>query len=163
MDIEKIYNDYFRIIYRYILSLSKDPELSEDIAQETFVKALKNAGELDESDNVTAWLCRIARNDYYKHCRKSKRHLEIIRENYEEIREPGAEAELMKSEDRVSLYKQLHLLEEPYKEVFSLRSFGELSFREIGAVFDRTENWARVTYHRARKKLMEVMKNERQL
>lgn len=163
MDIEKIYNEYFKTVYRYVLSLSGDPELSEDIAQETFLKALRRAREPGEDENVKAWLCRIARNDYYKYCAREKRRSEIIRDNFQEEHDPGPEAELLMSGDRVSLNRLLHSLEEPYREVFSLRSFGELSFSEIGEVFDRTDNWARVTYHRARRKLMEAMKNGNQL
>lgn len=163
MDIEKIYNEYFKIVYRYVLSLSRDPELSEDIAQDTFLKALKKADELEEGDNVKGWLCVIARNLYYKHYNTEKRHEEIIGENRDEDLAPDPESEVVKADERVRLHRVLHSLEEPYKEVFSLRSFGELSFRDIGSIFGKTENWARVTYHRARKKLMEGMDDEDKL
>lgn len=163
MDIEKIYNEYFKIVYRYVLSLSRDPELSEDIAQDTFLKALKKADELEEGDNVKGWLCVIARNLYYKHYNSEKRHEEIIGENRDEDLAPDPESEVVKADERVRLHRVLHSLEEPYKEVFSLRSFGELSFRDIGSIFGKTENWARVTYHRARKKLMEGMDDEDKL
>lgn len=163
MDIEKIYNEYFKIVYRYVLSLSRDPELSEDIAQDTFLKALKKADELEEGDNVKGWLCVIARNLYYKHYNSEKRHEEIIGENRDEGMAPDPESEVVKADERVRLHRVLHSLEEPYKEVFSLRSFGELSFRDIGSIFGKTENWARVTYHRARKKLMEGMDDEDKL
>ena len=163
MDIEKIYNEYFKIVYRYVLSLSRDPELSEDIAQETFLKALKRTDELGEGDNVKGWLCVIARNLYYKHYDKEKRQGEIMAEAGKEGIAPGPEAEVMAADERVRLHRLLHALEEPYKEVFSLRSFGDLSFKEIGSIFGKTENWARVTYHRARKKLMEGVNNEDKL
>lgn len=163
MDIEKIYNEYFKIVYRYVLSLSRDPGLSEDIAQETFLKALKRADELQDGDNVKGWLCVIARNLYYKHYSSEKRHDEIIAESYEESYDLGPESEIVRMDERVRLHKLLHELEEPYKEVFSLRTFGELSFRDIGSIFNRTENWARVTYHRARKKLMEGLNDEDKL
>ena len=163
MDIEKIYNEYFKIIYQYVLSLSKDPGLSEDIAQETFLKALKQADELQEGDNVKGWLCVIARNAYYKHYNSEKRYEKIISESPEESYDPGPEAAIVKADERVRLYRLIHALEEPYREVFSLRSTGELSFKEIGSIFGKTENWARVTYHRARKKLLEGINNDNEL
>lgn len=163
MDIEKIYNEYFKVVYRYVLSLSGDPGLSEDIAQETFLKALKKAGELEDGDNVKGWLCVIARNLYYKHYNSQKRHDEIMNEIHDETSPPSPEAEAVSTDERVRLHRMLHDLEEPYKEVFSLRAFGGLSFRDIGSIFDKTENWARVTYHRARKKLMEGIKDEDKL
>lgn len=161
MDIEKIYNDYFKIVYRYILSLSRDPELSEDIAHDTFLKALKRVDELGDDDNIQAWLCRIARNDYYKRYDRMRRHGDIISQHYEEpLYDPGPEAKLLGQDEKVRLHRLIHSLEEPYKEVFSLRTFGELSFKEIGRIFDKTESWARVTYHRARRKLMEAIDDE---
>ncbi len=163
MDIEKIYNEYFKIIYQYVLSLSRNPELSEDIAQETFLKALKRVDELEDGDNVKGWLCKIARNTYYKHYNSEKRYEKIISETNEESYDPGPEAVIIKTDERVRLYRLIHSLEEPYREVFSLRSTGELSFKEIGIIFGKTENWARVTYHRARKKLLEVISNEDEL
>lgn len=164
MDIEKIYNDYFKIVYRYILSLSRDPELSEDITHDTFLKALKRIEELGDDDNVQAWLCRIARNDFYKRYNRKQRHVEIINSQYEEpTYDSGPEAELVSRDERVKLHQLLHSLEDPYKEVFSLRTFGDLTFKEIGQVFGKTENWARVTYHRARRKLMEAMDYENKL
>ncbi len=163
MDIEKIYNEYFKIIYQYVLSLSKDPGLSEDIAQETFLKALKRVDELEDGDNVKGWLCKIARNIYYKHYNSKKRIDEVISEINEESFETGPETDVINAEERVRLYKLLHDLEEPYKEVFSLRTFGGLAFKDIGSIFNRTENWARVTYHRSRKKLMEGLNDEDKL
>ena len=77
----------------------------------------------------------------------------------EEIADSGKSIEQMAS-DRDSSFRihvALHAMEEPFREVFELRVFGELSFREIGTIFGKTENWARVTYHRARLKLQERM------
>ena len=163
MDIEKIYNEYFKIVYQYVLSISRDPGLSEDIAQETFLKALRRADELKDGDNVKGWLCVIARNLYYKHYNQEKRHDEILSETQPESFAASPEQEIVQKDQRVRLHRLLHALDEPYKEVFSLRTFGELSFKEIGSIFDKTESWARVTYHRARKKLMEGINDEDKL
>ena len=162
MDIEKIYNEYFKIVYRYVLSLSRDPELSEDIAQETFLRALRSAERLGDDANVKAWLCAIARNAYYRHYDRERRRDEITPRSDEEY-DDSPESRMLAADSRVRLHRLLHELEEPYKEVFSLRTFGELSFKEIGEIFGKSDSWARVTYHRARKKLREAITDEDKL
>ena len=66
----------------------------------------------------------------------------------------------MDKEQAIAIHKLLHKLEEPYKEVFHLRTFGELSFKEIGEVFGKTESWSRVTYYRAKMKIIENLNKE---
>ena len=146
MDVEKIYNEYFRLVYRYVLSLSGDPELSEDIAQDTFLKALRKADELCNDERVKAWLISVARNAYFRHYESTKRDHEVILQD-----------------ERIRLFRLIHDLEEPYKEVFSLRIAGGLSFKEIGMIFGKNDTWARVTYHRAKRKLREALENEDKL
>lgn len=160
MDIEVIYDKYFRIIYRYLLSLSQDPHLSEELAQETFLKALSGIDSIDEGRNVKAWLCRVARNLYLQYYNKSRRRRQILEENAEEVFMQDPETELMQKLGNLHLHRLLHQLPEPYREVFMLRQFGELTFRQIGEIFERNESWARTIYYRARKKLMEGLQDE---
>lgn len=70
---------------------------------------------------------------------------------------PGIEEGFADRETARQLHVLLHALPEPYKEVFSLRTFGELPFAQIGELFGKTESWARVTYFRARQKLKEAL------
>lgn len=65
------------------------------------------------------------------------------------------EERLLDADTAFALHTLLHVLEQPYKEVFWMRTFGELSFKDIGRIWGKTESWARVTYHRARIKLKE--------
>ncbi len=153
MDFQQVYDLYFKDVYKYILSLSKDPVLAEEITQETFFKALNSIESFRGQCRLYVWLCQIAKNTYYTFCAKSGR--EKCRSDPDE--RENLEEKLLERETAFEIHKVLHNLPEPYKEVFSLRTFGDLSFRQIGELFDKTESWARVTYHRARLKIKEEM------
>ncbi len=64
--------------------------------------------------------------------------------------EKSPEEALANKEMALEIHQALHKLPQPYREVFWMRTFGELSFKEIGRILGKTESWARVTYHRAR-------------
>ena len=156
-DFQEVYNLYFREVYRYALSLCRNEAVAEEVTQETFYKALEKLDSFDGKCKISVWLCQIAKNTYISMCRRDKH------------RDPDADIDTFQSggsmEDRFleketafAIHKILHTLDEPYKEVFSLRAFGELSFRQIAELFGKTEAWARVTYHRARLKIQEELK-----
>ncbi|MDY2959893.1 MAG: RNA polymerase sigma factor [Hornefia sp.] len=157
---EEMYLKFYDHIFRYCLSLSHNFQVAEDITQTVFEKALRNLNKLPENSNVRAWLYSIARNTYYTYY-KSERHYEDIESSAlksESAIDP--ERQYIHRENIMNMHIALHEIREPYKEVFSLRTFGELSFKEIGMIFSRSETWSRVTYYRARKMLMEVLENE---
>ncbi len=155
-DFQEIYDMYFRDVYRYALSLCRDEALAEEVTQETFFKALENMDRFDGRSKISVWLCSIARNTYFSLCRKEKRLSgEIPAESFPADASP--EQLLLTREEAFAVHRILHGMEEPYKEVFSLRTFGELSFRQIAQLFGKTESWARVTYHRARLKIKEEL------
>lgn len=157
MDIEKLYEDYFTVVYKYILSLSHDPLAAEEITQETFFKALKKIDEFRGDSSIRVWLCQIAKNTYFDQVKRQGR-LSQLPEEYGEPVE-SVEAAFFLAADTKKIHRILHRMREPYKEVFSLRTFGELSFSDIAELFGKTESWARVTYHRARMKIREEMQN----
>ena len=131
--------------------------MAEDIMSETFLKAIKAWASFQGKCSVKAWLCQIAKNTYYDHFRKHSRITEIPADL------PGEsdfELELFNKAETLKIHKQLHRLEDPYKEVFSLRVFSELSFAEIGEIFCKTDSWARVTFHRAKSKMKELYQND---
>lgn len=152
---ERIYNAYYMRVFSYVMTLAGDRHLAEEITQDTFFRAFSSTAEFrNESDEAT-WLCSIAKNRFMDEMRKQGR-LEPIPDGLP----AGGKSVEQQAADRDSSFRihvALHALEEPYREVFELRIFGELSFREIGTIFGKTENWARVTYHRARLKLQERM------
>ena len=159
MNIEELYRTYFDIVYRYIRSISQDGSLAEEVTQETFFKALKKADQFRGDCDVRVWLCQIAKNTLYDHLKKQKKHL-LGDEKLEKTESAGGELleeKLAQRSQAMEIHKVLHRLSEPYKEVFSLRTFGELTFREIGMLFGKSENWARVTYYRARVKIREEL------
>ena len=159
MNIEELYRTYFDIVYRYIRSISQDGSLAEEVTQETFFKALKKADQFRGDCDVRVWLCQIAKNTLYDHLKKQKKQL-LGDEKLEEAESDGGELleeKLAQRSQAMEIHKVLHRLSEPYKEVFSLRTFGELTFREIGMLFGKSENWARVTYYRARVKIREEL------
>ena len=159
MNIEEFYRTYFDIVYRYIRSISQDGSLAEEVTQETFFKALKKADQFRGDCDVRVWLCQIAKNTLYDHLKKQEKQL-LGDEKLEKIESAGGELleeKLAQRSQAMEIHKVLHRLSEPYKEVFSLRTFGELNFREIGMLFGKSENWARVTYYRARVKIREEL------
>ena len=165
MNIEELYRTYFDIVYRYIRSISQDGALAEEVTQETFFKALEKIGQFRGDCDVRVWLCQIAKNTLYDHLKKQKKQL-LGDEKLEKAESAGGELleeKLAQRSQAMEIHKVLHRLSEPYKEVFSLRVFGELSFGTISSLFGKSESWARVTYHRACKKIREELDHEDQL
>ena len=152
-DFEEIYQTYFADVYRYALALSRDAHTAEEVTQETFFRALASIDQFRGDCQLRVWLCQIARNQYLSLCRERKHRGELDREPGDD----GIESGFADRDAARLLPRLLHDLPEPYKEVFLLRALGELSFRQIGNLFGKTENWACVTYHRARAKVKAEM------
>ena len=150
-DFEEVYRRYFADVYKYVLALSRDEATAEEVTQETFFRALTAIDDFRGDCQLRVWLCQIARNQYLSLCRERKRFGVAA----EEPGDDGIEAGFDDREAARTLHRLLHELPEPYKEVFSLRTFGELPFSQIGELFGKTESWARVTYFRARRRLKE--------
>lgn len=157
MEFEEIYTQYFKDVYLYLRSLSADECTAEALTQEVFSKALKALNCFDGSKDIRAWLFTIAKNSYFTLCKKQK--LYFSEEIMDQLPDPRVQfTEQLEDEDQAFLIHQfLHKMNDPYKEVFSLRVFGELPFERIGLLFGKSSSWARVTYHRARKQIMEYM------
>ena len=152
---EKLYEAFYMRVFSYVMTLAADKAQAEEITQETFYRAFsKQTGFRGEADEAT-WLCAIARNCFLDEKRRQSKNAPIP----EDVPDAGKgiEQAAVDRDTSFRIHAALHTLEEPYREVFELRIFGELSFREISLIFTKTENWARVTYHRARLKLQERM------
>ena len=159
MNFEQVYQTYFKSVYRYIRRLSGDEQLAEEITSETFVQVMRSIGNFRGDCDLRVWICQIAKNTYYTHLKKQNRVAALDEEAWLALADPAAPVEerLDAKEDAQRIRALLHTLPEPYKEVFSLRTFGQLSFEDIGGIFGRTANWACVTYHRAKQKIREQM------
>lgn len=157
MDFETMYRQYFRDVYLYLCGLSGSDTVAEEIAQETFVKALKAIDRFDGSKDIRAWLFTIAKNTYYTAYKREK----IYADAPPAEDTSGVSVDVvgkLENEERAFLIHQfLHEMKEPYKEVFSLRVFGELPFEQIGMLFGKSAGWARVTFYRAKKQIAEYM------
>lgn len=154
-EFEKIYAEYFLDVYKFSLALCKNKELAEDITQETFFKAMKAIKSFRSDCKLRVWLCQIAKNIYFDKLKEDK----LLTEEVKEFASEGSlEQKLVDKESALKIHKQLHNLKDPYKEVFSLRIFGELSYCEIAELFSKTESWARVTFYRAKNMIMEEIK-----
>lgn len=151
-EFEEIYRKYFDDVYRYIRKLSGNEDTAEEITSETFFKAMRSVRSFRGECDVRVWLCQIAKNCYYDHLRKSGKTRSIDDEDFSEpADEESLEEEYLKRDEAERIRAALHDVQEPYKEVFMWRVFAQLSFKQIGQIFGKSENWACVTYHRAKK------------
>lgn len=158
-DFERIYTVYFQDVFRYVLKLSNDEHIAEEITSQTFFKAIKSYNKFRGDCDVRVWLCQIAKNCYFTYIKKIKQIDYIDDADMDCFLEPKStiEEQMVQYEDIQRIQKILHHFQEPYKEVFMWRVYAELSFKQIGQIFNKTENWACVTYHRARKKIKEKL------
>ena len=154
---DEIYQEYAKTVYRFLLSRTRSEDLAEELTQETFCQAIRTSGRYDGSSKVSTWLLGIAKNVLFTYQRKHP-HEEDIAD--QEISTESAEDAAIRSVARVELLRKLHGLREPQREVVYLRVYGGLSFREIGDVFSKTENWARVTFYRAKEELRKELSGE---
>lgn len=159
LEFDEFYRRYFPTVYRYLCSLCGNSALAEEITQATFFKALRHYVDYRGQCAPQTWLCGIARNSYFDHLRRHKR-LVPMKDAQAQSSPTDTEAEVLRGETLSELHKALHQMEEPYREVFMLRVFGELSYKQMAEVFGQTENWCRVTYYRAKEKLCAAMRKE---
>jgi RNA polymerase sigma-70 factor (ECF subfamily) len=154
-DFDAIYSEYYLAVYKYVLTLCRDKNIAEEITQESFFKALKNINKFRGECKLSVWLCQIAKNTFLtleiQNQRRSEQAIDTLEAN------DNFEQALINHDIAFSIHKILHKLDEPYKEVFWLRTFGELPFSQIALLFEKTESWARVTYHRAKMKIKEEL------
>lgn len=154
-EFEKLYETYFTDVYRYLRKLSGDENIAEEIAAETFFRAMKSLPEFRGDCEVRVWLCQIAKNCYFSFLSRNKRITCAETEaNFADPGEIPIDEKLIEDELVEEIHRHLHSLSEPYKEVFMLRVYGEMNFFSIGKIFGKSENWACVTYHRARKMII---------
>lgn len=154
----ELYNRYAKRVYQYLLSLTKDSAYAEELTQETFYRAFRHLGKFRGESSLYTWLCRIGKNLFLSEQRKHRRIVQPDPTHpLAEGEEPFPMEMLLDKQTVLSVHKALHTLEEPYREVFSLRIFGELKFREIAEIFGKTENWAKVTFFRAKERIIKEM------
>lgn len=152
MEFEKIYSTYFKDVYLYVRKLSGNEHIAEEITSETFFKAMRAIDNFRGDCDFRVWLCQIAKNCYYSYLEKHKKLINLDDTSIEDMIDPNSfiDEKIVTGEQTAKIQNLLHILPEPYKEVFMWRVFADLSFKQIGHIFNKTDNWACVTYHRAR-------------
>ncbi len=154
---DEIYQRYAKTVYHFLLARTRSDDLAEELTQETFYQAIRSIDRYDESCRISTWLCGIAKNVLLTYRRKHPETEPLEAPEAQALQAGSAENDAIDRIAHVDLIKRLHELAEPYREVMYLRAFGGLSFREIGEVQGKSENWARVTYYRAKEKLRKDM------
>lgn len=156
--IEKIYREYYDTVFKYLFCLTHDKELSEDLVQETFVRMIKNIDKFEGKSKLSSWLCEIAKNLWIDYLRKNKRKVELNENEELNIQsEQNIENEYIERENENKVFEKIKALDEISQKVMYLRVKGEMSFKEIGDILGKSENWARVTFYRAKQKVKEEM------
>lgn len=169
MELDDLYQEYAEMIYHFIYLKCHNKELAEDIVQTTFLKAISQINSYHGESKISTWLCQIAKNEYLNYLRKHNRQ-----HSYDEYLENNGEVsfkqepylcdvmleKIILNEQAGVIRKILNTVKEPYKEVFMLRVFGEYSFEEIAKLYKKNDTWARVTYYRAKTKIIEEFKKK---
>ena len=159
-EFEEIYRLYAEDVYRFLLKLCHDETIAMDILQDTMLKAITSIDKFKGNCSMKTYLCTIARNEFLNHQKRSDNRNLPLDEAVHAAREESPEQSILDRMQAMEIHRILHQLDEPYKEIFTLRVFAELKFSEIGSLFGKTENWARVTFFRAKAKLIELMQEE---
>ncbi len=165
-DFEKLYDAYFNDVYLYILRLSGSEHTAEEITSETFFKAMQSVERFRGECDIRVWLCQIAKNCYYTYIKKHSNQESLDDDIFLFLPDfsDGVEEQISRQDEARRIKEILHTVPDPYKEVIMWRVFAEMSFRQIGQIFGKTENWACVTYHRGRmiiRERMEESENEK--
>ena len=161
-DMEEVYKEYFQTVKKYLFCLTHDNDIAEELTQETFYRAVKKINTFHEQCKISVWLCQIAKNLWYDYLRKMKKSQQINETEFLSLEMlETVEDSIITSENKINLYKKIQLLDHETREIIYLRIAGDLTFKEIGNILDKNENWVRVKFYRGKQKLKEVLKNER--
>ena len=162
--IEEMYKENFDTVFKYLFCLTHDLNISEELAQETLYKAIKNINKFKGESKLSTWLCQIAKNLWYNELKRKKRNNVSFEENInliEMVSSEDVEEQVISKDNKINLYKNIQKLDNQTRDVLYLRITGELSFKDIGEILNKTENWARITYYRGKQKLKEVDLDEK--
>ncbi len=153
-NIDEIYKEYSQIVYKYLFCLTHNRDIAKEITQETFYIALKDISKFRKECKIEVWLCQIAKFLWYKELKRKNRIIDIKEQdinNY--FSELNVEEDLIKKDEKEQLYIKLNKLDNITKEVILLRILADLSFKQIGDMFGKSDTWARVTFYRGKEKL----------
>ena len=160
--IEEVYKMHSNTVYKYLICLTQDEDISEDLTQETFAIAVKEIKKFKGDCKVSVWLCQIAKHLWYQELKKRKKYKKISIEEIENLQTTeNTEEYILKKEEKIELFKNIQKLDELSRQIIYLKMVGNLNFIEIAEILGKTANWARVTFYRAKQKLKEENENEK--
>lgn len=151
-----LYEKYYRPLYMFLLKLSKDPAMAEELTQQTLFKAFINIEKFEERSSFYTWICQIGKNEWLQECGRKNR-VTLLSKFTEEASTYDLEKDVLSKQEVEQLRKILAGLPEPYRTVVILRTYAELSFAEIAKQHNKSESWAKVTYMRGKAMLKERM------
>ena len=161
-NMEEIYKEYFETVKKYLFCLTHNNDIAEELTQETFYKAVKNIHTFKDDCKISVWLCKIAKNTWLDSIKKNKNIKDMADNELFKIESLETTDEtVISNQGKLELYKKIQKLDEKTRDVIYLRITGDLNFKEIGDIFNKTENWARITFYRGKQKLKEVKLHER--
>ena len=161
-NMEETYKEYFETVKKYLFCLTHNNDIAEELTQETFYKAVKNIHTFKDDCKISVWLCKIAKNTWLDSIKKNKNIKDMADNELFEIESLETTDEtVISNQGKLELYKKIQKLDEKTRDVIYLRITGDLNFKEIGDIFNKTENWARITFYRGKQKLKEVKLHER--
>lgn len=161
-NMEEIYKEYFETVKKYLFCLTHNNDIAEELTQETFYKAVKNIHTFKDDCKISVWLCKIEKNTWLDSIKKNKNIKDMADNELFEIESLETTDEtVISNQGKLELYKKIQKLDEKTRDVIYLRITGDLNFKEIGDIFNKTENWARITFYRGKQKLKEVKLHER--
>lgn len=160
ISIGQIYEENSKIVYGFLFSYTKDTSISEELTQETFLKAIKSIHRYNGTCKISVWLCQIAKHLLFQEWNKRGKIINVQLDENIKIISESIEELVVSNENKKKIYKIIQSMDNPYKEVLYLRLTGDLSFKEIGEILENTENWARVTYYRGKSKLIRRLESE---
>ena len=161
-DIKQIYEEYFETVNKYLFCLTHDNDISEELTQETFYNAIKGIKNFRNECSVSVWLCQIAKNKWKDYLKNKKYETIPLNDNLEFLMsEENFEEKISSREELINFYEKVHNLDINTREVIYLKIKGEFTFKEIGKILGKNEEWARITFYRGKLKLKEEFKNEK--
>jgi RNA polymerase sigma-70 factor (ECF subfamily) len=160
MDFQQIYETFFPLVYAFLLKQCGNAHLAEELTQDTFYRALKSINSFKGDCRLETWLCQIAKNAYVSECRRRKKFSPLPERERADERAADLSEPLLTGESVMEILKAAHMLDETSKEVFLLRTCGEQDFAAIGNLFGKSASWARVTYHRAKLKVLRMIEEK---
>lgn len=159
-DFKQLYIKYEKQIYKYLFFLTGDKYVAEELTQETFYQALKSIHRFKGESKVSTWLFQIAKFSFYKYAKKNKVVYPVADTSFfenQQIRGDTPEDIYDKKEVATNVLRAIQKLKQPQQEIIILRLYNELSFKEIGDIFNQSDTWARVNFYRAKNRLSSIL------